>query len=736
MGGVVTGYLVLYNLASCAGWALVWWHVAQVVINGEEPARVWERAGIELQVVQSMAALEILHSMLRLVKSPLMTVFLQVMSRLVVLWVFTFQAKACQTHWSLPLMVGSWASVEVPRYLFYALNLLPAFSGSKMPYPLFWLRYSLFMVLYPSGISGELIQMYVALTTFYTWNTSWERFLFVFPILAYVPCGPGMILNMWGNRKSQFRKRKNELAGAGKPKPAPQGLVWPVTNEETGERSTSLTNKNIWQAAVAGVSPDAAEAVKRERKWRFGYAKHIETQVRLALETPKNAVQIAKDGLEYAQKQFQFVRDGKALSLSEAMETYKESFETGFIKGEGKREVLECRVDYKGKSLTGDALKEQLDLWVKRGTIEPSAAEAIKTVIDNPKWVDLSDRYFVLLGATSAMGPLDLLLACGANIIGIDLDRPFIWEKLINKARKSPGTLTFPMKKPQSECKTDAELFEAAGSNLLGATPEIANWLVNVCPGKALTIGNYTYLDGALHVQLSLASDAIMDKVCKARKDTSIAFLCTPTDVHNVSEEAHKVSAANYKNRPLWQKLCEGLFSMKKNAIPPVKSSGLYLHDGITVNQGPNYALAKRMQHWRAVLARDAGHVVSSNVAPSTSTASVTSNALFAAAYEGFKLFKALEVMHPETSSSAMLALLINDLRNPKSLANPDITLSNPMELFAFGAFHGGTFRTQFKLGTIGVVSVLYAYLRRYWLPVVLVFGALGYMAKFVILGA
>ncbi len=29
----------------------------------------------------------------------------------------------------------------------------------NIPFPLFWLRYSLFIVLYPSGISGELIQV-------------------------------------------------------------------------------------------------------------------------------------------------------------------------------------------------------------------------------------------------------------------------------------------------------------------------------------------------------------------------------------------------------------------------------------------------------------------------------------------------------------------------------------------------------------------------------------------------
>ncbi len=47
--------------------------------------------------------------------------------------------------------VCSWALVEVPRYIFYAVNLFT----KNVPYPLFFLRYNLFMVLYPSGISGS-----------------------------------------------------------------------------------------------------------------------------------------------------------------------------------------------------------------------------------------------------------------------------------------------------------------------------------------------------------------------------------------------------------------------------------------------------------------------------------------------------------------------------------------------------------------------------------------------------
>ena len=42
-------------------------------------------------------------------------------------------------------------------------------------------------------------------------------------------------------------------------------------------------------------------------------------------------------------------------------------------------------------------------------------------VVKTKKWLDLSDQYVVLLGAGSAMGPLLVLLALGANVIAIDI---------------------------------------------------------------------------------------------------------------------------------------------------------------------------------------------------------------------------------------------------------------------------------------------------------------------------
>ena len=78
-----------------------------------------------------------------------------------------------------------------------------------------------------------------------------------------------------------------------------------------------------------------------------------------------------------------------------------------------------------------------------------SAGDAILKCVANPKWLDLSDKHFVMLGAGSAMGPFKVLMSLGANIIAIDLDRSGIWKNLITYARNSPGSITFPMKKAQ-----------------------------------------------------------------------------------------------------------------------------------------------------------------------------------------------------------------------------------------------------------------------------------------------
>jgi len=285
----------------------------------------------------------------------------------------------------------------------------------------------------------------------------------------------------------------------------------------------------------------------------------------------------------------------------------------------------------------------------------------------------------------------------------------------VKLTRNSCGTLTFPLKKKQSECKNDEELYANAGGNLFTNTPEIKNWLLNVCPGKDLVIGGYAYLDGALHVQVALAMDAIMESLTKKRKNISLAFLCTPTDCHLIPEAARAAAQKQLANAPIWQKLIASLSGgrvLRKNALPPAGKFALV--DGVVSMQGPNYATAKRMQHWRAIVARSEGCVVSSNIAPSSKTISVVSNTQFAAAYNGMHHFKPMEIMFQETSNAVMGAILIHDLRNKNGVAYPSYPLENPLQLFSLGSFHGGIWRMAYKIDSIGEVSAVCFYLKHY----------------------
>jgi hypothetical protein len=207
-----------------------------------------------------------------------------------------------------------------------------------------------------------------------------------------------------------------------------------------------------------------------------------------------------------------------------------------------------------------------------------------------------------------------------------------------------------------------------------------------------------------------------MDAICKdlsEKRKASLAYLCTPTDLHVITEEAHKASANEYKtfsSKPycMFMRLLSKRF-LRKNAMKPLAGVGgdFYVVNGLSVAQGPNYALAKRMQHWRAVVARSKGSIVSSNIAPATSTVSVVQNRTFAWAYEGMPYFKPYEISAPETSNAVMSAILFSDLNDSENASNPKVKLNNPNELFKYGSFNGGAWRCAYQVDSIGEASVL-----------------------------
>jgi hypothetical protein len=135
------------------------------------------------------------------------------------------------------------------------------------------------------------------------------------------------------------------------------------------------------------------------------------------------------------------------------------------------------------------------------------------------------------------------------------------------------------------------------------------------------------------------------------------------------------------------------------------------LADSIVAQQGPNYALAKRLQRWRAVVARESV-VTSANVAPATKTTSVMKNRILAAAYNGAASY-GVEVFDVDTSSTMMAALLLHDLRNPGAVANPQTPLAHPLGLFVDQAAHGGLWRLPWEPRSVLPLAAIEGLLRR-----------------------
>lgn len=513
------------------------------------------------------------------------------------------------------------------------------------------------------------------------------------------------------------------------PAKASQGINFPV-NPDGSYGSTFGGHCALVEAARA-VSDAEAERVQADggRRWRSRYLKHVLRQVELSLESPDQALAIAETGLKWAHDNFEFHRDGKKQSLAQAMQANDNTFETAVIKGEARDSHKSIEVPYRGRVLRGEEISRQVDKWASAGTIEPSCAANIKAVVKNEaQWCDLSNKYFVLLGAGSAMGPIQVLSALGANIIAVDLDRSPIWARLTKIIKSGRGTMYYPKRSGKPAGQSEE------GCNLFTDTPEIRQWVSQtigaiMAKNKSVeasdfTIGAYAYLDGALHVKVSLAMDAIIAGVQKDIPGVGCAYLCTPSDAHCIPEEAWQAAKKNYASlgslihKTSVVNLLKG--ALKRNVHKPVKGTdgqNRYLVDGLVNKQGPNYALAKRIQHWRAIVAHSANNHVSSNIAPSTRTVSVTSNKLFALAYNGMHWFTPMEVFEPETSNAVMGALLIHDVNNKASVAFNSKKLSNPHELFKDGSFHGGVWRCGYTFDSIGEQSIMLALLQQFGLP-------------------
>jgi hypothetical protein len=475
-----------------------------------------------------------------------------------------------------------------------------------------------------------------------------------------------------------------------------------------GRRSSQAAGKQIFAEAAGSVDPSLAKRIENEPSWRKTYFGPLRELVEAGAASPKDALRIAAAGLGAVHASFVFVSEGQEIPLIEAVERDAAArFSTGVIEGEGER-VREVMIPYRGRTLTGDSLTERLDAWVRDGVIEPSCAAAVTAVTSNPEWLDLSDRTIVLTGAGAEMGPLEHLCGWGAEVVAVDLPIPRVWERIARTAKLGSGRLHLPTTAPG----TDA--ISSAGADLLTETSEIRTWL-STFEGP-LTIGNYAYADGSNFPRVAAALDALTVALLKERPDASIAYLATPTDVFAVPEEVVKAATGSERGRfsGMLRGATGGRAFVPNYARTITGDDGRLwgIADSLVPQQGPNYALAKMLQRWRAVSAREDGVLTSANVAPATRTTSVVKNKILAAAYRGASAF-GVEIFEPETSRALMATLLVHDLRNPQAPANPGTVLPHPFDLFTHAAAHGGLWRNPHEARSVLPLAAVVGLVKR-----------------------
>ena len=490
------------------------------------------------------------------------------------------------------------------------------------------------------------------------------------------------------------------------------GIQFPI---QSGKKSPSTTHtaKQILKSALQSVNSRYAAQLTSEKNWRKNYPFYFHELVKVGIESVDHPARIAQQGLETAKSLFNFNRAEQSHTLTSAMANIKDQpFESFILKGRGSSTIEPWFIPYHGKKLQGKALLQQIDLWEQQQVIEPSHAKALRLLNQHPEWFDLSKRTMVLFGAGSEAGPLSWLAKWRANIVAIDLPHPAIWEKITKVIEKGNATLIAPQMKVADK--------QQLGANLLTQTPEIANWLNTF--SETLDLAGIAYLDGEKHVRVSIAMISIMEQVSQRKPDSSIMFMLTPTDIYAIPKAVVHSIQDKIKQRPIVEKLLtksihnislSNFFKPNlKKLIQSDNGQQYGISDCMVIEQGPNYALAKRLQQWFAISTRARGQKTVINIAPSTTTHSVVKNPILKAAFSGADLFK-VETFNPETTNAIMAALWIHDLNNPESATNPDKKLDHPLELIMENANHGGLWHVPYLARTALPFAAAYGWVRK-----------------------
>ncbi|XP_010184516.1 PREDICTED: very-long-chain (3R)-3-hydroxyacyl-CoA dehydratase 3, partial [Mesitornis unicolor] len=148
------GYLIMYNLVQFLGfsWIFVNMTVRLFILGKDSFYDTFHTISDMMYFCQTLALMEIMNSLIGLVRSPLLPAVLQIFGRNFILFVILGSLEEMQSKPVVFFIFYFWSIIELFRYPYYMLSCI----GIEWK-PLTWLRYSTWIPLYPLGGLAEAV---------------------------------------------------------------------------------------------------------------------------------------------------------------------------------------------------------------------------------------------------------------------------------------------------------------------------------------------------------------------------------------------------------------------------------------------------------------------------------------------------------------------------------------------------------------------------------------------------
>ncbi|KAK4119526.1 PTPLA-domain-containing protein [Parathielavia appendiculata] len=200
-GSALGNYLVLYNTLSALLRGLIIARTVHLWGALGTPA-VWGELHVLARWAETITAVEVIHAAAGLVRAAPATAALQVAGRNTIVWAITRNyPDVAAREWAYPCMLIVWNAADILRYTYYVVD-----GGSgQAPRFLSWLRYNMFIVLYPVGILSEMWLVHQVIQPSKARSSTYQYLLWL-GLLIYVPAFYILYGHMLSQRSKAGRK--------------------------------------------------------------------------------------------------------------------------------------------------------------------------------------------------------------------------------------------------------------------------------------------------------------------------------------------------------------------------------------------------------------------------------------------------------------------------------------------------------------------------------------------------